>query len=187
MMERAIGLIELRSIAKGLETADAMVKAARVSLFFSKPICPGKYLVLVGGGVASVESSVQAGANIAGPTALSHCVIPSVHESVFPALSRASPVNEPGALGIIETFSAVSTILAADAAAKAAAVELVEVRLATGIGGKAFVTLTGDVAAVEAAVQAGSVPAKERGDLVETVVIPAPARELFDLAVFGRI
>ena len=50
------------------------------------------------------------------------------------------------ALGILEFFSVTGAIIAADAAAKAANVSLIEIRLGTGIGGKSFVTFTGDVA-----------------------------------------
>ena len=54
----------------------------------------------------------------------------------------------------IESFSVASLIEGADAAAKASAIQLVEVRLA--MGGKAFFTCTGSVSAVEAAVDAAT-------------------------------
>ena len=69
-------------------------------------------------------------------------------------------------------------IEAADAAAKAAKVQLLELRLAMALGGKAFVTLTGDVAAAQAAVDAGAAVVASKGLLVNKVVIPAPRREL---------
>ena len=59
------------------------------------------------------------------------------------------------ALGIVESFSVASLIEGADAAVKAANVQLIEIRLAMALGGKAFVTLTGNVAAVQSAVDAG--------------------------------
>jgi microcompartment protein CcmL/EutN len=54
----------------------------------------------------------------------------------------------------------------------------VTLHLAMAIGGKAFITLTGDVAAVEAAVQAGTAVISARGMLVESVVIASPTREI---------
>ena len=60
------------------------------------------------------------------------------------------------ALGIIESFSVASLIEGADAMAKSANVQLVEVRLAMALGGKAFASVTGSVAAVTAAVEAGA-------------------------------
>ena len=63
-----------------------------------------------------------------------------------------------------------------DEAAKAANITLIEVRMGYSIGGKGFVTLTGDVGAVRAAVAA----AKEGKDLyVGSTVIPRPAPQVF--------
>ena len=83
------------------------------------------------------------------------------------------------ALGVHETFDIVSSILAADAAVKAAAVTLVEIRVAMAIGGKAFYTVTGDVAAVEAAIAAGLGVIEGKGQTVYWTVIPRPRDELF--------
>ena len=81
-------------------------------------------------------------------------------------------------MGIIETFSISSLIVAADTAAKAGDVELIEIRPGMGIGGKSFVTLTGDVSSVKASVEAGVALASEKGMLVEQVVIPSPHHNL---------
>ena len=45
-MSKAIGMVELSSIAKGIETSDYMVKAAQVDLLRSSTVCPGKYVVI---------------------------------------------------------------------------------------------------------------------------------------------
>ena len=79
------------------------------------------------------------------------------------------------ALGIVESFSVASLIEGADAAVKAANVQLIEIRLAMALGGKAFVTLTGNVAAVQSAVDAGAQVVGQKGMLVNKVVIPHPA------------
>ena len=84
------------------------------------------------------------------------------------------------ALGVIESFSVTSLIEAADAAAKAADVQLIEIRLAMALGGKAFVTLTGKVSAVQAAIDAGSSLVSEKGLLVHKVVIPRPHENLLN-------
>ena len=87
------------------------------------------------------------------------------------------PVN---ALGVMEFFSVTASVWAADAAVKAAEVDLMDVRLGTGIGGKSFVVLSGDVAAVHEAVEAGVRTAAENGLLVSQVVIPNPKPEVFN-------
>jgi len=62
----------------------------------------------------------------------------------------------------------------ADAAAKTAAVPLMEIRFAMVLGGKAFVTMTGDVGSVQAAVAATRKELANAGMVVNDVVIPRP-------------
>ncbi|MFR5879596.1 MAG: BMC domain-containing protein [Cloacibacillus evryensis] len=80
-------------------------------------------------------------------------------------------------MGVIEYFSVASAIMAADVAVKAANVRLIEIRIGFAIGGKGFVTLTGDVGSVRAAVAAA---AKEEALLVSKTVIPKPSRQLVE-------
>jgi microcompartment protein CcmL/EutN len=176
----SIGLIELTSIAAGFQTADAMLKAAGVSLLLSRSICSGKYMVMVRGDVAAVQAAVSAGSSAARFAVIDSFVIPNLHEAVFPAIAGASKVDELEALGIVESFSVASLIEGADAAVKAANVQLIEIRLAMALGGKAFVTLTGNVAAVESAVSAAAQVVGSKGMLVNKVVIPSPRPELLN-------
>ena len=158
-----------------------MVKAASVNVLMARTICSGKYLVAVGGDVASVSAAVDAGASAGKGAVIEKRVISRVHSGIFPAIMGATYL-EPGqarALGVIETFSASSIIEVADAAAKAADVTLFRVHLAMALGGKGFVLMTGDVASVEAAVAVGSRVAGQDGILVDRAVIAAPAKELF--------
>jgi microcompartment protein CcmL/EutN len=176
-----IGLVEVTSIGIGYRAQDAMLKAASVELLLARTICSGKYLIAVSGDVASVESSVEAGAAAAEGALIERRVISRLHPSVFSAISMAVelPAEQFEAMGIIETFSASTIIEVADAAAKAANIKLFRIHLAMAIGGKGFVLLTGDVPSVEAAVAAAAPVAGAEGMLVSSVVIPAPRRELF--------
>ncbi|WP_153069873.1 BMC domain-containing protein, partial [Escherichia coli] len=54
-MSKAVGILELSSIAKGMETGDAMLKSANVELLVSKTLCPGKFLLMLGGDVGAVQ------------------------------------------------------------------------------------------------------------------------------------
>ncbi|MCS6952698.1 MAG: BMC domain-containing protein [Bryobacterales bacterium] len=178
MARNSIGLIELGSIAAGYEVTDAMLKAADVELLLARSICSGKYMVMVRGDVAAVEASVEAGSRAGSFSLVDRFVIPNVHESIFPAIAGTSKVEALEALGILESFSVASLIEGADAAAKAANVRLIEIRLAMALGGKAFATLTGSVAAVRSAVEAGAQVIGRKGLLVNKVVIPQPRPEL---------
>ena len=157
-------MVEFNSIAAGIDAADQMVKTAQVDPLFFKTICPGKFVAAVTGDVAAVSASVNAGRET----------------HVIGALAGATGITERGALGIIETFSAASIVVASDAAVKAADVQLLDVRVALGLGGKGYALMTGDVAAVNAAVEAGSTAAAESGLLVSKVVIPSPAETVFE-------
>ena len=170
----SIGLIELGSIAAGFEVCDAMLKASDVELLLSRSICSGKYMVLIRGDVAAVRASVNAGAQAGHFSVIDTFVIPRVHDDVFPALTGTAKTETLEALGIIESFSVASLIEGADAAVKAAQVRLLEIRLAMGIGGKSFVTFTGEVSDVRSAVTAGAKDAQERGLLASEIVIPSP-------------
>lgn len=174
----SIGLVETSSIARGIYVADEMMKAAEVQIIVNRTICPGKYMVLVGGSVAQVAAAIEAGVRAAAHTCVDHFTIPNVHPSVFPAISGVTHLPEMRALGVVEGFSVASVIHAADAAVKAANVQLVTIHLAMAIGGKAFLTLTGDVAAVEAAVAAGAAVISRKGMLVESIVIASPTPEI---------
>ena len=178
MAKNSIGLVELTSIAAGYQVTDAMLKAAAVDLILSRSICSGKYMVMIRGDVAAVEAAVSAGIRAGHFSVIDSFVIPNVHEAVFPAISGAVKVDELEALGIVESFSVASLIEGADAAVKAANIQLIEIRLAMALGGKAFVTLTGNVAAVESAVDAGARIVGAKGMLVNKVVIPSPRPEL---------
>ena len=176
-MGNALGMIELSSIARGIEVCDYMVKAAQVDLVRSSTVCPGKYIIIIGGNTADVKASMAEGQEIGGAYVVDTLIIPNINEQVIPAISMTNQVTDRDAIGILEFYSIASEIVAADTAAKAADVTLIEVRIGYAIGGKGFVTMTGDVGAVRAAVTA----AKENAELlVNTSIIPRPAPQLFD-------
>lgn len=177
MME-TIGFLELNSIAKGVEAADSVLKTATVKLIFAKPGCPGKYYLLFTGEVAAVQASLDAGRAAGGSHVVDACVIPRVHPQVIRAINLTNMPDTMRAIGVMEFFSVTASVYSADAAVKAADVELVDVRLGTGIGGKSFVILTGEVAAVTEAVRAGIHTPCAEGMLVSSVVIPSPHKEL---------
>src|SRR4029077_10277497 len=79
MADKSIGLIELSSVAAGFLVADTMLKAGNVRLILSRSICSGKYMVLIGGETAGVESAVAAGAEAANGCLIDQFVIANVH------------------------------------------------------------------------------------------------------------
>jgi microcompartment protein CcmL/EutN len=174
----ALGMIEVNSIAAGIDAGDAMLKTASVTLINAQPVCCGKYIVMVQGKVAEVKSSVESGINAAGGCLVDSLVIPNVHPQVFSALNCSSVIEKKDAVGIIETFSLVASLYAADTAVKAAQVDLIEIRLGRGLGGKAYVILTGDVSSVKASVDSASKGQSSEGMIARVTVIPSPHADL---------
>jgi len=168
----ALGMLELLSIAKGIEAGDAIVKTAQVKLIHAIASCPGKYTVLIKGRVAAVKSAIEVGAATAGKTMVNHIIIPNVDEQVFGALTQSSDVVIGDSVGVVETFSLATAVLVADAAVKAAKVSILEIRLGRGLGGKAFVVLSGDVANVTAAVKSAVDANGEEGMIAHTAIVP---------------
>ncbi len=176
-MGNAIGMIELSSIARGIETGDFMLKAAQVELNRASTVCPGKYMIIISGNTGEVKASMAEGMKRSGEYLVDTLFIPNVHPQLIPALTAVNQVPRSGAVGVIEFYSVASAINAADVAAKAAQVTLIEVRIGYAIGGKGFVSLTGEVGAVRAAIAA----AQKSSELyLQSTVIPKPSPALYN-------
>ena len=83
-MKQALGMVATRGLVGAIEAADAMVKAANVTLIGNEKIGSGLVTVMVRGDVGAVKASVEAGAAAAkrvGELYSVH-VIPSPHEDV---------------------------------------------------------------------------------------------------------
>ena len=182
-MIRSIGIIEINSVAVGMEACDSLLKQAKVELLTCQPMCPGKYMMIVYGDLASVNEAVEHVSVRFGGFVTDSTIIGAVDERVVKALMggsfSADAEADRGAAGIVETFTVTSAIKAADAAVKAANVEIVEIRLAGGMGGKGYVTLCGHVADVTAAVESGAEYAKSEGMLTATTVIASPHKDFW--------
>jgi microcompartment protein CcmL/EutN len=174
----ALGVVELSSVARGVVVADAMVKKAPVELVFARAVSSGKFVVLVSGAVADVDEALACAIETAQATLVDRLMLAQAADGVLAALRRAAPsVGAADAVGIFETFSVASSLLAADAAAKAAEVEVVELRLADGLGGKAYFVVAGAQADVEAAMFAAE-HVTVSGMLLAREVIARPHEDL---------
>ena len=178
-MNPAIGLLEFSSVTAGIVAADAMVKRAPIGDLITGSVQPGKYLVLVAGDVASVEESVAAGVEASGESIVARIILNDVHPAVVAAMRGTRTHGPIEALGIIETSTVAPLLTAADSGLKGAQVGLLEVNLADGLGGKAYLLFGGAVSDVEAAVAIGSASIDAQ-DLVATAVIPQVHDELGD-------
>jgi microcompartment protein CcmL/EutN len=185
-MNPAIGLFEFDSVAAGIAAADAMAKRAPIGDLVTGSVQPGRYLVLVAGDVASVEESMEAGRETSAGSLIAEIVLHDVHQGVAAALRGERIPGPVEALGVIETGSVAPLLAAADAGLKGAGVDLLEVNVADGLGGKAYLLFGGAVSDVEAAVSIGT-SRVDVSELVGAVVIPQLHEELGDnLTHHGR-
>jgi microcompartment protein CcmL/EutN len=180
MIEPALALMDFSSIAVGIKAADAMVKRADINMIRAGTVQPGRYLVLIGGAVAEVQESVAAGRDVGSDAVLDYVFLPHVHPDVVQAIGGGRVPDITDALGVVETTTVAAAIHAADAGVKGAAVQLVEVRLADGLGGKGIVLYSGLVADVEAAVDIGVDVLENAALLVRRVVIPQLHSEMWE-------
>ena len=177
-MSRAIGLIEFKTTPSGVYAADLMVKTAQVELLEAQTVCPGKYIALITGDLSAVRSAIDAVKGRLSENYIDSFVLGNPHESIFPALYGASEIGSVNALGLLETYDVSSIIVAADAAAKTAIVQLIEIRIAKGMCGKSYLVLTGEVAACEAAIEKAKQTAAESGMYLDSVVIAHPDEQV---------
>ncbi len=173
----ALGALEFSSIAIGILALDEMVKIAPVKIIQARTMCPGKYLIVFSGDVASVEYSFNRGFETGGELIVDSLLLPMVHPGVMNAMGKINFTEEWDAIGIIETLSVVSGIEAADSAAKVGGVKIIEIRLAIGFGGKSYVKMLGSLDAVQAAMEAGTAKAKAKNLLCMSTLIPQPHSE----------
>ena len=179
-MGKAIAMVEFMTVASGVTAADLMAKTSEIEIMDASVVCPGKYIILICGDLSAVKAAVEAASAFRPEKVVDSFVLGNPHESIFPAIYGATEIGNPKALGIVETYSAASIIAAADAAAKTAVVQLIEIRIAKGMCGKSYMFLTGDVSAVTAAVEKAKADIGERGMLLDSSIIANPDKKTWD-------
>lgn len=188
----AIGILEIASIARGVVVADAALKRARAMVFASRPVSTGKHLVLMRGTVADVQESMMAAREAAGDRLIDHLELAWLSDAIWPLIEGAALgpgeyfdwATDPNAeaIAIVETKTVCSAIAAGDAALKATDVVIRDVRLAVGIGGHAFFTLSGPLHAIEGAIESAHAVAEPH--VINIEIIAQPADELRGRLIF---
>lgn len=182
-MSRAIGMVEYKTVSTGIKAADLIMKTAKVELIQAQTVCPGKYIILFGGDLSAVRVCVDAAEKAYPESLIDKFVLGNPHESIFKALTCTAEIEDVAALGVLETFTGASVIVAADHAAKTAEVDLFEIRVARGMCGKSYLLLTGSVAAVTEAIESACRIVKEDGLLLDYAVIPSPSKDFVNTLV----
>ncbi len=177
----SLGVLEIEHIARGVLVADALCKRAEVGLLASHPISGGKHLIYLRGHEADMEEAMAAARETAAASLIDSLYLPLAHAQLWPGIPDS--IDGSGwtsdvilSAAIVETKTICASLAAMDAACKTAHITVRDLRLGVGIMGKAFFTMTGDLADIEAAADAARDVADDR--LLALEVIAAPAAEI---------
>ncbi len=168
----ALALLEFETIAAGILASDRMVKRAPIALLRCGSIHPGRFLILVGGSVASTQEAFQIGLqsgevdqSLGGSVFLGD-VHPHLHDAILGARRELTG----DALAVVETRTSPALLAAVDAAIKSTPVVLCEVRLGDDLGGHALALMSGDLTDAETAL---GICAERAGDqLLARTLLP---------------
>jgi microcompartment protein CcmL/EutN len=179
----ALALLEFGTIAAGVLASDLMVKRAPVAMLRCGTIHPGRFLILVGGSVASTEEAFLAGTQMgdAEQYLTGSVFLGDVHPALHDAVLGTRRDMTGDALAVVETRSSPALLAAVDAAIKSTPVILSEIRLGDDLGGHALALMSGDLTDAETAL---GICAERAGDqiLAKTLLprLDPDLRRLFD-------
>lgn len=182
MMNKSIGALEFRSISKGIEVSDYMIKKSNVELIFFKNICPGKFLSIISGNEGEVKEAIDCGIEISQGYAVDKFVLNAVHDDIIKGLKNKYNIRSKGAFGILETNSVCSGIQALDKAVKYSNVSIVKMQLAFCIGGKFVSIVSGEVSEVENGIKVAKESIDEK-KIVNISVIPSPDSAIISMFI----
>ena len=149
----AMALLEFNTIASGVFASDLMVKRSPIALLRCGTIHPGRYLILIGGSVASTQEAYESGKETgeAGGSLSGSVFLGDIHPDLYDAVLGTRSDLTGDSLAVVETRSSPALLAAVDAAIKSTPVILSEVRLGDDLDGHALALLSGDLQDVEAA------------------------------------
>jgi len=176
----SVGVVELKSIAKGVQACDDALKSAGIKLVTAHTACPGKYEIVLTGELADVQTAVERIKAGFEESVIDAVMLGRIDEAVVNSLLGTTSTDRKGAIGIIETFSAASAVKAADTAVKTSDVEIYDLRISRGQGGKGVVIVVGHVSDVTAAVESGARYAEAQGLLHGTSILANPHPDVWE-------
>ena len=169
-MNNALALMEFETTAHGLLAVDTMVKNSPIALLRCGTVHPGRYLVLIGGSVASVDEAYMEGQAIG--QVRDSVMLPDPHADLASALNERPEASESEAMAVFETLSSPALLRGLDAALKATPVQLAEMRLSDDLGGRGLGILTGTLTDLNAALDVAQLRAGDAGWTVARTIMP---------------
>lgn len=150
----ALGMLLVAEVPAGLRALDAMLKEAPVELIGAGTIQYGFYMIVLAGSVEAVDRSMRRGFDSTAAQTIDSVLLPDAEPRILPAI-RDGAIRWPApgdTLGAVQAGTPPFLLRAVDRALKGTSVELVEMRLGDGLGGRAIASFWGETSDVEAAI-----------------------------------
>ena len=172
-MSKSIGAIEFKSIAKGIEVSNEIIKKSLVEVLYFKSICPGKFLIIVSGETSYVNECIDYGIEIGDKYIIDSFVINAVSTEIIDGLkNRYKKLEHINSVGVGETNKVCAGIKMLDKTLKSGDVSLVKLQLSFAIAGKLVYIVTGDLSSLEYSLEESKKVIKEK-DIIYMTTIPS--------------
>lgn len=144
---KTIGIAEFNNIPEGLKNLDIVLKKSDVAVYKAGVTCPGKYYFIIYGDNEDVKSAFQ---EVTGEAKFE--IISGVSNKIIEILEKKNKKELESSIGIIEFFTISESVKALDMILKSNTVETLKLILGSGIAGKSYFVITGDISSVTEAV-----------------------------------
>ncbi len=177
-MSKSIGAIEFKSIAKGIEVSNDMVKKSFVEVLYLKSICPGKFLIIIAGETSQVKECVDYGLDKGSGYIVDNFIINSVHEDIVNGLKhKYKPIENITSIAVMETSKVCAGIKSLDKTLKSSDVVLLKLQLSFAIGGKLVYIVAGDLSSLEVGISEGKSMLNSK-DIINISIIPSVDKQI---------
>ena len=145
---KTVGIIEFNSIPCGVENLDKVLKKSNIEVYKAGVTCPGKYYFIIYGDNEDIKIAFE---NVHGQVKFE--IISGVSNKLIEILERKNKKELGNSIGVVEFFTISESVKALDMILKSNNIKGLKLVLGSGIAGKSYFVITGDVSSVTEAVR----------------------------------
>ncbi|MGL4848641.1 MAG: BMC domain-containing protein [Clostridium sp.] len=148
---RSICILEFKTIAKGIEISNEIIKKVNIEILYFRSTCPGKFVFIANGDEGEITEAIKLGGELGEAVLMEQFQINNVHKNILEALKGTVKKNDIGyaAVGILEVSKVSRGLVALDKTLKSSSVELISLKIGFGIGGKLVYIISGELSDIE--------------------------------------
>lgn len=152
---KSICVLEFKSIAKGIEISNEIIKKVNIEILYFRSTCPGKFILIASGDEGDITETIKLGEELGQDVLMEQFQINNIHKDILSGLKRGNSVqeNKYTSIGILEVSKISSGLAALDKTLKSSNVELISLKVGFGIGGKLVYIISGEVSDIEYGIQ----------------------------------